>query len=274
MVRGRKRSGVRYFGPYPTWGPSGAPSTCCCARFRSGRARTPSSATTSAWAGPACCSTSSGARGPAWGRSTQEVYDGLVADLATFLAGDTGPLERELETAMQEASGALDFERAGDAARQARGRPHGRCRPADGTRPARGPRRGRPGRGRARGRGADLPCAAGRVVGRSGPVRRQGGGPRPRRAGGPAAGRRLRRCRVRGAPADPRAHHALRPRGGQRLPGRAAGRNGGRQGAPAGTEGRPARDRPAQRRRRLRAPPPTAHLRPQQPGPGPRGPPA
>ena len=36
-----------------------------------------------------------------------------MADLATFLAGDTAPLERQLEAGMREASAALDFERAG-----------------------------------------------------------------------------------------------------------------------------------------------------------------
>ena len=54
-------------GPTRTWGPSGARSTCCSGRFRCGPARTPSSATTSAWGGRACCSTSSGARDRAWG---------------------------------------------------------------------------------------------------------------------------------------------------------------------------------------------------------------
>jgi excinuclease ABC subunit C len=47
------------------------------------------------------------------GEVTHEEYDRMVADLSTFLAGDTGPLERELEAAMREASAALDFERAG-----------------------------------------------------------------------------------------------------------------------------------------------------------------
>jgi excinuclease ABC subunit C len=113
VVRGRKRTGVRYFGPYPNVGAirgtldlllrSFPVRTCSDAKFRNHQRL-----------GRPCllfhierCS------GPCVGEVTHEEYDRMVGDLATFLAGDTAPLERELESAMREASTALDFERAG-----------------------------------------------------------------------------------------------------------------------------------------------------------------
>ncbi len=112
VVRGRKRSGVRYFGPYPNVGAiretldlllrSFPVRTCSDTKFRRHQRL-----------GRPCllfhierCS------GPCVGEVTHEEYDRLVADLISFLGGDTGPLERGLETAMRQASGALEFERA------------------------------------------------------------------------------------------------------------------------------------------------------------------
>ena len=113
VVRGRKRSGVRYFGPYPNVGAirgtldlllrSFPVRTCSDAKFRNherlGR--------------PCLLFHIERCSGPCVGAVTRQEYDRLVADLATFLGGDTGPLERELEGSMREASAALDFERAG-----------------------------------------------------------------------------------------------------------------------------------------------------------------
>ena len=113
VVRGRKRSGVRYFGPYPNVGAirgtldlllrSFPVRTCSDAKFRNherlGR--------------PCLLFHIERCAGPCVGAVSKEDYDGMVADLATFLAGDTAPLERELESGMREASAALDFERAG-----------------------------------------------------------------------------------------------------------------------------------------------------------------
>ncbi len=113
VVRGRKRTGVRYFGPYPNVGAirgtldlllrSFPVRTCSDAKFRNherlGR--------------PCLLFHIERCSGPCVGEVTHEEYDRLVADLATFLGGDTGPLEHQLETAMREASAALDFERAG-----------------------------------------------------------------------------------------------------------------------------------------------------------------
>ena len=113
IVRGRKRKGVRYFGPYPNVGAirgtldqllrSFPVRTCSDAKFRSherlGR--------------PCLLFHIERCSGPCVGAVTHDDYDRMVADLATFLGGDTGPLERHITSAMQEASAALDFERAG-----------------------------------------------------------------------------------------------------------------------------------------------------------------
>jgi len=113
VVRGRKRAGVRYFGPYPNVGAirgtldlllrSFPVRTCSDTKFRNhvrlGR--------------PCLLFHIERCSGPCVGEVTHEEYDAMVSDLATFLAGDTAPLERQLEASMREASAALDFERAG-----------------------------------------------------------------------------------------------------------------------------------------------------------------
>ncbi len=112
VVRGRKRSGVRYFGPYPNVGAirgtldlllrSFPVRTCSDTKFRRherlGR--------------PCLLYHIERCSGPCVGAVTHEEYDGLVSDLISFLSGETAPLERGLESAMQEAARALEFERA------------------------------------------------------------------------------------------------------------------------------------------------------------------
>jgi excinuclease ABC subunit C len=112
VVRGRKRSGVRYFGPYPNVGAiretldlllrSFPVRTCSDTKFRRHQRL-----------GRPCllfhidrCS------GPCVGAIDHDEYGGLVTDLTSFLSGDTGPLERNIETEMAEASKGLEFERA------------------------------------------------------------------------------------------------------------------------------------------------------------------
>ncbi|MHB1518612.1 MAG: excinuclease ABC subunit UvrC [Acidimicrobiales bacterium] len=112
VVRGRKRRGVRYFGPYPNVGAirdtldlllrSFPVRTCSDAKFRRHRAL-----------GRPCllyhierCSA------PCVGAISHQAYQVLVDDLNAFLGGDTGRLEADLERAMRQAAGALDFERA------------------------------------------------------------------------------------------------------------------------------------------------------------------
>jgi excinuclease ABC subunit C len=112
VVRGRKRRGVRYFGPYPNVGAirhtldlllrSFPVRTCTDTKFRR-----------HARLGRPCllyhierCS------GPCVGLIDHPDYDRLVENLIDFLSGNSGHLERELEREMREASSALEFERA------------------------------------------------------------------------------------------------------------------------------------------------------------------
>ncbi len=112
VVRGRKRSGVRYFGPYANVGAirdtldlllrTFPVRSCSDAKFRRHQRL-----------GRPCllyhidrCS------GPCVGEVDRAEYDQMVADLTSFLSGDTAPLERGLEAAMREAADALEFERA------------------------------------------------------------------------------------------------------------------------------------------------------------------
>ena len=112
VVRGRKRTGVRYFGPYPNVGAiretldlllrTYPVRTCSNNKFgrhqRLGR--------------PCLLFHIERCSGPCVGAVDHTGYDRMVADLMAFLGGDTGPLEQGLETAMREASSALEFERA------------------------------------------------------------------------------------------------------------------------------------------------------------------
>jgi excinuclease ABC subunit C len=112
VVRGRKRKGVQYFGPYPNVGAirdtldlllrTYPVRTCSDPKFgrhqRLGR--------------PCLMYHIERCAGPCVGLVEHEEYDQLVTDLMAFLGGDTGPLERGLESAMKEASRALEFERA------------------------------------------------------------------------------------------------------------------------------------------------------------------
>ncbi|HWE69921.1 MAG TPA: excinuclease ABC subunit UvrC [Acidimicrobiales bacterium] len=112
VVRGRKRKGVQYFGPYPNVGAirdtldlllrSYPVRTCSDAKFgrhqRLGR--------------PCLMYHIERCSGPCVGAVEHPEYEQLVADLMAFLGGDTGPLERGLEASMKEAAKALEFERA------------------------------------------------------------------------------------------------------------------------------------------------------------------
>jgi excinuclease ABC subunit C len=112
VVRGTKRAGVRYFGPYANVYAirdtldlllrTFPVRSCSDAKFRRherlGR--------------PCLLYHIDRCSGPCVGEVDHEEYDQMVIDLMAFLSGDTGPLERGLETAMREAADALEFERA------------------------------------------------------------------------------------------------------------------------------------------------------------------
>ena len=112
VMRGTKRKGVRYFGPYahayairetldlllrtfPI-------RTCTNGKFqrhvRLGR--------------PCLYAHIEKCSAPCVGDIDHAEYDALVGELLSFLEGDTDPIQRRLETAMKEASDELEFERA------------------------------------------------------------------------------------------------------------------------------------------------------------------
>jgi excinuclease ABC subunit C len=112
VVRGRKRPGVRYFGPYAH---VGAIRDTLDLLLRTFQVRTCSDAKLARHQkiGRPCllyhierCS------GPCVGSVDHPRYDRMVTDLMDFLAGDTDDVERRLAQDMHEAAGALDFERA------------------------------------------------------------------------------------------------------------------------------------------------------------------
>ena len=112
MVRGRKRKGVRYFGPY---GNAGAIRSTLDLLVRSFPVRTCSDTkfTRHERLGRPCllydidrCS------GPCVGAVDHVAYDGYVTDLMRFLSGDTEPVLASLEAEMLAASDDLQFERA------------------------------------------------------------------------------------------------------------------------------------------------------------------
>ncbi|MEZ5168674.1 MAG: GIY-YIG nuclease family protein [Acidimicrobiales bacterium] len=125
--------------------------------------------------------------GPCVGEIDKPAYDGMVAELAGFLEGDTDEIVARLEAQMAEAAEALEFELAAHLPGSPRGRPQGGGEAADGVPRQRGRRRGRPVRRRARGGRAGLLRTQGSGHGTPRLRRRQGRGPRPARTGEPGA---------------------------------------------------------------------------------------
>ena len=112
VVRGRKRKGVRYFGPY---GNAGAIRSTLDLLVRSFPVRTCSDTKFSRHErlGRPCllydidrCS------GPCVGAVDHAAYGAFVEDLMGFLSGDTEPVLERLEAEMHAAADALQFERA------------------------------------------------------------------------------------------------------------------------------------------------------------------
>ncbi len=113
VVRGRKRKGVRYFGPYPNAGAirqtldlllrSIPVRTCTDTKFtrhqRLGR--------------PCLLFHIERCAGPCVGAVSHEEYGAMVDDLVRFLSGDTRTLEAGLERQMGAAADERNYERAG-----------------------------------------------------------------------------------------------------------------------------------------------------------------
>ena len=112
VVRGRKRKGVRYFGPY---GNAGAIRATLDLLVRSFPVRTCSDtkfARHQRLGRPCLLYDIDRCSGPCVGAVDHEAYDGYVTDLMRFLSGDTEPVLASLEDAMLAASDELQFERA------------------------------------------------------------------------------------------------------------------------------------------------------------------
>lgn len=112
VYRGRKRKGVRYFGPY---GHVGALRDTLDLLLRSFPVRTCSDTKFARHErlGRPCLLYDIGrCSGPCIGAVDEAHYQTMVEDLMRFLSGDTGPVVAELEAQMHEASERLEFERA------------------------------------------------------------------------------------------------------------------------------------------------------------------
>jgi len=112
VVRGKRRPGNRYFGPYAH---AGAIRGTLDLLLRSFGVRTCSDTKLGRHVklGRPCllyhiekCS------GPCIGAVDHETYGGMLADLMAFLAGDTDPVVRRIDKEMRQAATDLDFERA------------------------------------------------------------------------------------------------------------------------------------------------------------------
>jgi excinuclease ABC subunit C len=112
VMRGRKRKGVRYYGPYAH---AYAIRETLDLLLRTFPLRTCSDAKLGRHQrlGKPCllfhiekCS------GPCVGEVSKEDYDALVGELLEFLDGDTEPVVKRLEAAMADAAGELEYERA------------------------------------------------------------------------------------------------------------------------------------------------------------------
>jgi len=112
VIRGRKRKGVRYFGPY---GHAGAIRSTLDLLVRSFPVRTCSDnkfVRHERLGRPCLLYDIERCSGPCVGAVDHPAYDSYVEDLMGFLSGDTEPVLARLEAEMQAASDALQFERA------------------------------------------------------------------------------------------------------------------------------------------------------------------
>ena len=112
VVRGRRRPGIRYFGPYAH---VGAIRDTLDLLLRTFPVRSCSDAKLERhikMAKPCLLHHIERCSAPCIGAVDHDTYDAMVDDLMAFLAGDTDEVERRLRTDMEEAAAALDFERA------------------------------------------------------------------------------------------------------------------------------------------------------------------
>ena len=112
VVRGRRRRGVRYFGPY---GSAGAIRETLDLLLRTFPIRTCSDNKLEAHrrlGRPCLLYDIEKCAGPCVGEVGREDYDGIVADLGRVLGGDTDEVEARLVAEMESASAGLEYEAA------------------------------------------------------------------------------------------------------------------------------------------------------------------
>ncbi|MEO6120633.1 MAG: excinuclease ABC subunit UvrC, partial [Acidimicrobiales bacterium] len=112
VMRGQKRKGVRYFGPY---GHAYAIRETLDLLLRTFPIRTCSDrkfADHHRQGRPCLLFHIEKCSGPCVKEVTRQDYDGLVAELVRFLDGDTAPIVRRLDQDMREAAATLEFEKA------------------------------------------------------------------------------------------------------------------------------------------------------------------
>ncbi len=212
VMRGHKRKGVRYFGPYAH---AYAIRDTLDLLLRTFPIRTcsPSKFNQHARLGRPCllfhiekCS------GPCVGEIDEMPYRQLVQELCEFLEGDTDEVIDRLADRHAGRGEGARVRAGGPAARPAGRRAAGDREAADGRRPQRGHRRHRARRRRARSGGAGVLRPQGPGGRPQGVHRRQGRGADPRRSRRPAArGAVRRRAAARCAQAGAGAGRARRP---------------------------------------------------------------
>jgi excinuclease ABC subunit C len=112
VVRGRHRQGIRYFGPFAHVGALRDTLDLLLRTFGVRSCSDTKFQRHSKLAKPCLLYHIERCSGPCIGAVGRDDYDRLVHDLMSFFAGDTEDVERRLRLEMEEAAGALDFERA------------------------------------------------------------------------------------------------------------------------------------------------------------------
>jgi excinuclease ABC subunit C len=112
VVRGRKRPGVRYFGPYAHVGAIRDTLDLLLRSFQVRSCADTKLARHERLGRPCLLYHIERCSGPCIGAVGRDRYDRMVEDLMAFLDGHTEEVERRLHDEMEQAAGALDFERA------------------------------------------------------------------------------------------------------------------------------------------------------------------
>ena len=112
VVRGRRRPGIRYFGPFAHVGALRDTLDLLLRPFGVRSCSDPKFERHAKLGKPCLLYHIERCSGPCIGAVEHDEYDRFLQDLMSFFAGDTEDVERRLRTEMEDAARALDFERA------------------------------------------------------------------------------------------------------------------------------------------------------------------